>query len=395
MLSLIMNRSDHENYNKAVALYLKRDMKALKNILKGKTLDSFEKKLIRARLLNLEGRYDSALETLMKGTTSSKFLRAQKFNVLSTIYDRTSQYQNAALANHQAIENYLQISDESGLYISYLNLSINYSRLSLKELYEYAWQRAFEYAKSSTQKVPLVRSKASFLSLEGKLNQALDLLLEYDNSNYPQSEQNYLVFKNLIADILFRLKRYDESFEIYKTLYKKIKSTTRERVYFEYHVTKAFVEKTKLSKIPEFFLKESEYYLLWKTLLHFQDGEPSYASQTWHKLQKLNPDKYLEHFEFKEIGDMNCHFKQFLSQMGFANTDKFSNPFKNNTNAYRLYDALVKAGVGLRKEVLIEKVWNIEYDPDFDSRFYKLIQRVKESTDVNIILKNSTYQIVS
>ena len=107
-----MNRSDHENYNKAVALYLKRDMKALKNILKGKTLDSFEKKLIRARLLNLEGRYDSALETLMKGTTSSKFLRAQKFNVLSTIYDRTSQYQNAALSNHQAIENYLQINFE-------------------------------------------------------------------------------------------------------------------------------------------------------------------------------------------------------------------------------------------------------------------------------------------
>ena len=144
-----MRRSDHQLYNKCVQLFFKRELAKLKIELSKGNLNQFEKSLLRARLDNLNGDYQKSLSKLSKSTTSSKYLDAQRYNVLSSIHDKLSSYQKAAVCNHKAINLYEKICDEEGLYISYLNLSINYSRLSLKDLFDYAWVKAFSYKRNN------------------------------------------------------------------------------------------------------------------------------------------------------------------------------------------------------------------------------------------------------
>lgn len=386
-----MRRQDHEKYNQCVQLYLKRNLVELKRALKGRELNQFEKCLLRARLLNLDGEFEKAKELLLKQNTQSYFLLAQRGNVLSSIYDKSSSYQMAAASNHEAIINYLKLDDREGLYISYLNLSINYSRLSLKPLFEFAWEKAFSYRNNSSQTLYLIRSKSSYLAKEGKINEALDLMLEYSVRDLIKEEQNYIVHQNLIADLYFRLKRYEKSLEIYSELFKKSKTLTRERIQYEYKITVAIYQKTKLESIPTKFSKDSEYFYLWKCLLFLQDGEPELAQSFWSKLVAMNPDKYVEGFKFKDFGDMNNHFSQFLALLRPDNIEGI-NPFKVNTKAYRFFDVLKASETPLRKEVLIERIWDVSYDPDFDSRFYKLVERVKKQ-GVSLVMKNSTYQL--
>jgi hypothetical protein len=51
-----------------------------------------------------------------------------------------------------------------------------------------------------------------------------------------------------------------------------------------------------------------------------------------------------------------------------------------------------EAPTPLRKESLIEKIWNSPYDPAFDSRLYKLIERARQN-NINIISLNRAYFI--
>jgi hypothetical protein len=44
-----------------------------------------------------------------------------------------------------------------------------------------------------------------------------------------------------------------------------------------------------------------------------------------------------------------------------------------------LYRELTAATFPLRKEELIERVWGLAYDPRWDSRFYKLVERAKKA----------------
>ncbi len=390
-----MRRLDHQLYNECVQLYFKRELAKLKSELSKGRLSQFEKNLLWSRLHNLDGNYEKAIENLLNRSTTSKYLDAQRYNVLSSVYDKVSLYQKAATCNHKAIVFYQELEDQEGLYISYLNLSINYSRLSLRELFDYAWNKAYSYKDNKYQIISLVRSKASYLSKEGNLNEALSLLLDNNKDNYFKTKQSQIVYMNLIADVYFRLRRYDKSFEIYKNLHSKVKSITRERVQYEYQVTKSLMNKSKLVAIPESFSKTSEYFYLWSTLLSMQDGEPDMAKSYWNKLLKLNPDKYLQDYEYKDFGDINCHFLQFYE---FLRSDKNlsrPSPFRINSKANRLYKILRDSETALRKEVLIERVWRVQYDPDLDSRFYKLIQRLKIHPEVSILMKNSTYQLVS
>ena len=47
----------------------------------------------------------------------------------------------------------------------------------------------------------------------------------------------------------------------------------------------------------------------------------------------------------------------------------------------------------LRKEYLSEQLWGISYDPRYDARFYKMIERLKKTQKVSVTNKNNAYFI--
>ncbi len=384
-------RIEFTHYNQAVTLYLKREIKKLNILLAKRVLTHSERTLIKARLLNLEGDTSGALELLINHSPSSKFLKAQKENVLSSIYDKLSKYQYAAVSNQKAINLYKELEDNEGLFVSYLNLSINYSRLSLEELFEFNWQKAHEYAKTKENQNSLIRAKVSYLAKIGRFEEALAIIQQITKSNI--SFSNKTTFLNLEADILFRLKKYNDSLDIYKDLAKTTKSLTRFRINYEYQVLKSLMNKDRLKQIPNDFPKDSEYFFLWEALVYLQDGDPELAHHSWLELVKVNPDKYLPEFRYKDIGDYNSHFSQFYQYLKNELSDISLNPFKHGTNPHKFVNLLKYSQTPLRKEVIIEQLWNTPYSPDFDARFYKLVERVKKNSNISVIMRNSTYQI--
>ncbi|MFX3675579.1 MAG: hypothetical protein ACN6I6_00940 [bacterium] len=386
-------RSDFIEYNQAVALYLKRETKKLAAMMSKGVLAHSERTLIKARLLNLEGKVTEAEELLKSHTPTSKYLKAQKNNVLSSIYDKLSRYQSAAVCNQKAIKLYHELSDNEGLFVSYLNLSINYSRLSLEELFDYNWKKAKQFVATKENQNSLIRAKVSYLAKLGKFEEALVIIQHITKSEADYN--NKATFLNLEADILVRLKRFNEALEIYQNLARTNKSLTRFRVAYEYQVTLALKGQSKLKKLPPDFPRESEYFHLWNTLICLQDGDPEQAHLSWLELVRINPDKYLPEFRYKDIGDFNSHFSQYYQFLKSKISDISLNPFKPGSATYKFVHILKHSQTPLRKELIIEQIWDIPYSPDFDARFYKVVERVKKNSKVTVIMRNSTYQIQS
>src|SRR5690606_8478799 len=148
---------------------------------------------------------------------------------------------------------------------------------------------------------------------------------------------------------LVRLKSFDEALEIYQELAKSNKSLTRFRISYEYQVTQALKSKSKLKKIPTDFPRQSEYFYLWNALIYLQDGDPEQAHQAWLELVKINPDKYLPEFRYKDIGDYNSHFSQYYQYLKSKIADISLNPFRPGSTSYKFVNILKHSGTPLRK----------------------------------------------
>jgi len=385
--------SDYKNYNQAVSYYLKRELDKLRKYLKSGKLSRVEIKLIQARLHNLDGEFKASLEILESIRNEETFLMAQKYLVMAVVFGRQSMFQNSAVANHNALELYKLMGDQKGIFQSSFNLAVDYSRLSLEVLFEHYWNVADLHRHSFSQYASLIRAKASYYSKEAKYSEAIDALQGLIENDEFNDLSNNETFYNLLADILFRSHRYKESLTLYEKLYRNKKSHIRPRIIYEYTLTKSLLNKKALGPVDKNLEQGSEYYLLWKTLLEFQNGEPDKAAEYWKTLSKINPDKYLPGFDFKDEGEKNNHFLQFYNSMKAQNNSLKYLKKERGGNSEKLLKALQESEVPLRKEVLIEKIWKTKYKAELDDRFYKLVERTKKQYAVNILMEKSTYKI--
>jgi hypothetical protein len=60
-----------------------------------------------------------------------------------------------------------------------------------------------------------------------------------------------------------------------------------------------------------------------------------------------------------------------------------------------LVELLEKSKIPLTKEYMIEQIWDVQYDPAFDNRLYKLIQKLKKKYNVKVLNFNNTYKLAS
>lgn len=380
-------------YNQAVSLYLKRELDKLKKLLKSKKLTEVENKLINARMLNLENKFEESLELLSSIETESDYLMAQKYLVSAVVYGRQSMFQHSAVANQQALYYYQKIDEKKGIFQSAFNLCVDYSRLSLDILFEHYWNIANNSKTNFAEFASLTRVKVSYYSKEKNYEMGLAALEKLKRNPKYSAMDNNETFENLQADILFRMKRYRDASHIYKKLLKNKKSLIKPRVIYESAVTDALINKRSLSSVHLMIENKSEYYFLWKILLAFQEGSPDNAYFFWGELRKINPDKYQNNFSFKEKGDADNHFSQFYDMLKLKNRSSNFLRIEEKGNIYKLLKVLEESEVPLRKEIIIERIWKVAYSPSFDARFYKLIERLKKQYRVGIIMEKSTYRL--
>lgn len=383
----------HDFYNEAIALYLKRDLEKLRKLIKAQKLSRVEAKLINARLFNLDGKFQESLDLLNTIKVDSYYLMGQKHLVTALVYGRQSMFQHSAVANQCALDCYKKLEDQEGIFQSAFNLCVDYSRLSLETLFEHYWNVANEYKVKFSQLASLARVKASYYSKVGNYHKALQVLDWLEDSPEFADLDNSETFENLRADILFRMKNYQDAGAIYKKLIKNKKSLIRPRVLYENAVVSALLKNSVLTTVHSSIESTSEYYFLWKSLLALQEGSPDTAYENWKKLMALNPDKYQNNFTFKEEGDLNNHFSQYYGLLKSKNRSFKYLKMGKTGNVYKLLKVLEESEIPLRKEILIERVWEVSYDPGLDARFYKLIERLKKQYALNIIMEKSTYRI--
>lgn len=73
-------------------------------------------------------------------------------------------------------------------------------------------------------------------------------------------------------------------------------------------------------------------------------------------------------------------------------TQKKSTPL-TSTKQQQLIQILLDSPIGLRKEDLIEKIWNQKYEHTMDAKLYKLIQRIRDQDAFEIVTQNQCYHL--
>ncbi len=85
-------------------------------------------------------------------------------------------------------------------------------------------------------------------------------------------------------------------------------------------------------------------------------------------------------------------FFQCIEKLRVKNTMNSTLPLSDlSPSLQKAWKVICESPTPLRKEELIEKIWDVRYSTEFDSRFYKLIERLKLKANARVIQKNRTY----
>ncbi len=379
------------HYFQALDLYFQRDMSPLKKLLKTQKLDRSQKLLIKARLEGLNNNWDKYLD-LLKTKFDNEYLDAQRLLLRGNAYLRMGDFELSILENLAAIQILLNLEDKQSLFNGHYHIAVCYSRLSLEKLLNSYLEKALVYADDLDKVYSIKRVYLNYYSKIGDFKSALKVIDQIEKEDL-EKLQNKDILKNIMADVYFRSGNLEKANQLYIELKKNRKSIYKARIDYEFTILKCIMENKKLPNLPRSIQQSSEYFYLWKTLQALEQGDPFEANLQWENLRKMNPSKYLTPFNFSNKGDFSNHFSKYLEKLKLDGEKKQILNIRKGSRMHKLYEVMSHSSVALRKEVLIEQVWNVNYGPGYDSRFYKLIERLKKTTDLNIVMENSTYKI--
>jgi len=108
------------------------------------------------------------------------------------------------------------------------------------------------------------------------------------------------------------------------------------------------------------------------------------AQSVWIELGEVDP--VFKNIEFCKITG-NDIFNKVLTKIY---TPKLLVGHTLKGKLHDLFSILQSSPLPLSKEELIEKIWKINYRPDFDDRLYKLIARLRKEFNIAIVSKSSS-----
>ena len=390
----------HEEYLKAVDSYLANDRAAVDRFLKNVDFDRTEKALIEARMRLKAGRYDQAAEILNDVKPASPLLKGDHAFVRACLLSFESKWEDAACLAHEAAQSFTEIGYERGLFIANYNLSVYYNRLGLEKLSNQYLNIAEKWQRNPNQQGLVLRAKACDASKNLDYTSAIHYLEEALNLIPKMDPVDQTSLEYVAADIYFRAGHSSVSMTLLERLNHSKIVRDKARVRFELTVLRNLISESSHlveANIPESVQTNQEHTLQWKILESLQNGDLSNAQELWTKLVELIPQKFAENFKTINSSDMKTVFMTAVLYL------RKSDPQKNKVQTAinlegkqkSLVELLMNSEIHLRKEEIIERLWNIKYDPAYDNRFYKLINRIRKEADVKIVVVSNTYRLVS
>ena len=250
---------------------------------------------------------------------------------------------------------------------------------------------------SESHKISINLSLAANYSKLSKWREAIDILEKGFPILDATKDFELMISYNLVSsDIYCRDFQYAKAMTILEKLKNIKKAPFRGRILFEYELLKAHTdEKFSLIKWPEAVMEDAIYSTKAKVIDYLLTGQNVEAQRTWIILAKKEPNNYLPNFEMKFKSDENTLYFVFIKKIQCLKikNENIKKDLNLNGKQKILFDLLYQNKFPMRKEELIEKIWEVPYDPQYDSRFYKLVQRLKEKADCEIKNNHGGYLI--
>lgn len=390
------NRSDFPLYQSGIEAIQSADRSSARKVLRSPNLSLVEKRLLRARILFRRRLTTTAIQLLERASSPEPFFDAERNILLAHGWFVLGHFQKAVIFNTQALAAYKAINDRRGIFLSLYNLSVDYNRMGAYEISMFYIEQAEKAALGAAEQSLVLRAKACQLSADGNL---LDACRTLEGALDLKAELNLddrAALYSVAADIYFRAGRLQDCLAALEHLEKEPRSTTEmTRAAFDRKLV-SFIQNNRPlpAKIGSWQLS-NEFKLKWQLLRHLQGGEVDHALRIWEELRSISPLLYGENFNCLVDSERHTIFFTFLTRI-LREAPKASaeeDSTKLSGRLAKLHMILMSSSTPLRKEDLIEKIWDTAYDPKFDARFYKLIERYKHVSDRPVITANRTYSL--
>lgn len=381
-------------YRKYLELYYAGEQNEFLKFRDSTELSQIEKALLNTRLLLRKKKYQEAIDLMEKNRSENSYLMAQRYMQMASSYMCMGRYEEATKFGNLALRYFDETDDQYGNFVTLYNLSVCFNRMSLLSLSHYYLTQAEKMMEGLTQEVMIARQKACCLSHELKFEQALSLLEKYIPMEVTEFEKEALLI--IATDIFTRAGKLEKALAAVEELVHSKSHREKARVIYYYHMLKLLLEEKELPTKPEIIDSSEEYSLKWDVVESIQAGEIELYQELMQKLGKT----------FPEFFDRNGKCIHKSEELGVFNRviNKFAKVDKNKTvnlsaikgkKGKLLVEMLLNSETPIRKEYLIEQIWEIAYDPKYNSRFYKLIERVKQASEIEIKNKNNAYFIAA
>ncbi|MGE3609511.1 MAG: hypothetical protein AB7I27_07985 [Bacteriovoracaceae bacterium] len=378
-----MNRQNYPQYVRAINFYLACDNLNFNRLIETHQFSHCAKQLLLCRKKFSQGDFAGAIGLLEElHSFDSDFFRAEKFLLLATAHSNLGNWEDAFLNNMRAHGYYKNCDDQRGLFLSSYNISVDAGYMGLKKISSEYLNKSSHFAANLDEVLLIHRARACELSQIRKYKEAKQEILKALElcSSHKDAEKNkldILTLKVVASDIFFRATDPNNALNILEEIKHEKLLKPKARVHFNLSLIK-FLEGKKLGKMPRVVSSSEEYSLKWIFLNSLETGDMIKAQELWDKLQANFPAHFKENFSCTSKYHEESIFYQAVLRIRGKVKKAPSVNFPLGSKMEILHKCLSQAKAPLRKEELIETIWKKPYGPNYDARFYKLIQRLKE-----------------
>jgi hypothetical protein len=400
-------RSSHSEYERALEAYLSGRRDAVDRFLEGTRLTRTERALIEARLLNRGGDPRGALKLLARREPAEPFLSAEIAWVRSHCQNRLGANEQSIQLKLLAEELYRSVDDRRGRFLCFYNLSVDYSQLGYVLLEQHYLERAMALAEGASETALVHRARACILSkrqLWDEARQEVTASLKLLGELSPLDQQ---ATQSVAADVLYRSGAHSESLEVLKELSRRSSSAERPRFESDRAFLQSLISGNPLKGPSHEVCRHLEFGLKWRLIQALQQGDRTRAEALFDQACAT----WGERFARDAQGDWVCRQESERCAIFWSLVESLRSPGRNASSpdaasesahassgkAGELLRVFEQSPMPLRKEELIEQLWGVSYDPSFDARFYKLIQRLKADLAREgrgqILVQNRAYRL--
>lgn len=357
-----------------------------------KSLTNVERKIIESLLLVRNNQNKKAVDDLY-GLSNSEmpFVEAQKNFVLGIALNNLSQFKKAEDHINLALPEFERLESVHFLFNSYFNLCHIFMNTKQFIKMEKTITKMTSLAlESDLQKLRLLRCEFNYCSEVGYVDKAKDLLLKIQPHKDSMCESDRI--SQLVSEFIFFVKVDD--LQASRDCLDKMKSNRKFHLSENYNYMKKMLDHLTFNA-PLYVYKDDfastpilDYQI--RIINAFEEKNFDLAKQFWEKLNKIYPELYADHFEFKGGKSLfSLCLNKHLSHI------KKNNPLVEDQSASNLRKLILifKNSTGpISKGFLYEQLWNAPPSEKEDlKRLSRLISRLRTEKGMNIASRKGTY----